>query len=139
MVLASAGCSEETRAYKATCRSVIACSFLRTHETSVSGFCSGSPLGDRGQASAGHWNYQCIGGLEELLVEAVRLKHGQHLQGLSGPMKLLGHEQLPDPEEWGLRGPSLGCEAGRDAGLQHEREGRSAGSLSYTPSLTPFS
>ena len=71
-------------------------------------------------------------------MQAVRLKHGQHLQGAIGLMKLLGHEQLPDPEEWGLRGTSLSCEAGRDAGLQHEREGRSAGSLLYTPNLAYF-
>jgi hypothetical protein len=68
-------------------------------------------------------------------MQAMRLIHDQHLQGLVVPMKLLEHEQLLDPEEWGLRGTSLGCEAGREAGLQHEREGRSAGSLSYTPSL----
>lgn len=68
-------------------------------------------------------------------MEAVWLIHGQHLQGSAGPMKWLRHEQLPDPEEWGLRGTNLGCESGRDAGLQHEREGRSAGSLSCTPSL----
>ncbi len=59
------------------------------------------------EVSAGHWNHRCIGGLEELLVQAVRLKHGQHLQGSAGPMKSLGHEQLPDPEEWGPRGTSL--------------------------------
>jgi hypothetical protein len=74
----------------------------------VSALRSGNPLVDRGEASTGHWNHQCIGGLEELLVEAVWLIHGQHLQGSAGPMKLLEHEQLPDPEEWGQRANKLG-------------------------------
>lgn len=71
-------------------------------------------------------------------MQAVGLKHDQHLQGVIVLMKSLGHEQRLDPDEWGLRGTILGCEAERGAGLQHEREGRSAGSLWYTPSLAPF-
>src|ERR1700730_1072249 len=121
MVLASACCSEETRAYNATCCSAIVGSFLRAHQTSVFGLRDRNPLLTSSEASVGRWNHQHISGLEELLVEAVRLKHGQHLQGAVGLMKLLEHEQLPDPGEWGLRGTNVGCEAGRDAGLQHER------------------
>ena len=69
------------------------------------------------------------------MVQAVWLKHDHHLQGFAVLVKYVGHEKLPDPEELSLRGTILGCEAGLEAGLQYECEGRSAGSLWYTPSL----
>lgn len=71
-----------------------------------------------------------------MVLQAVWLKHDQDLQGFALLMRYVGHEKLPDPEEWSLRGTILGCEARLEAGLQCEREGRSAGSLWYTPSLT---
>jgi hypothetical protein len=71
-----------------------------------------------------------------MVLQAMWLKHDHHLQGLAALMRYVGHEKLPDPEEWGLRGTILGYEARLvEAGLQCEREGRSAGSLWYIPSL----
>ena len=70
-----------------------------------------------------------------MVLQAVWLKHDHDLQGFAVLMRLVGYEKLLDPEELSLRGTILGCEAGLEAGLQCEREGRSAGSLSYTPSL----
>ena len=70
------------------------------------------------------------------MLQAMWLKHDHDLQRFAVLVRQIGHEQLPDPEEWSLRGTILGCEAELEAGLQCEREGCSAGSLWYTPSLT---
>ncbi len=71
-----------------------------------------------------------------MVLQAMWLKHDHDLQGFAVLVKSVGHEKLPDPEELGLRATILHCEEGLEADLQCEREGHTAGSLSYTPSLT---
>lgn len=66
------------------------------------------------------------------MLQAVWLKHDHRLQGFA-VLRYFGHEKLPDPEELSLRGMISGGEARLEAGLSREREGRFAGSLSYTP------
>lgn len=72
------------------------------------------------------------------MLVAMWLKHDRDLQMFVGMRGRLGHGRFLDPGDLGLRGTMLSGEAGLDAGLQSEYEGRSAGSLWYTPSLAHF-
>jgi hypothetical protein len=76
--------------------------------------------------------------LEQVILKAMRLKHGRDLQGRPLATGRLGHTMLLDPGDISLRGTMLHGEAGLEAGLSDEREGRYAGSLWCTPSLTHF-
>lgn len=72
------------------------------------------------------------------MLEAMRLKHDADLQWLISMMGGFGHTMLLDPGDMGLRGRIRNREAGHEAGLSGECEGRYAGSLWCAPSLAHF-
>jgi hypothetical protein len=75
---------------------------------------------------------------EQIVLEAMRFKHDADLQWLISTMGRFGHTMLLDPGDMGLRGRIGNREAGLEAGLSGEREGRYAGSLWCAPSLAHF-
>jgi hypothetical protein len=70
-----------------------------------------------------------IGLLEQVVLQAVRLKHDFDLQRRTLTTAYFGHAMLLDPGDMSLRETMLNGEAGLEAGLSDEREGRYAGSL----------
>src|SRR5258708_36894232 len=66
------------------------------------------------------------------------LKHDVDLQRRTLTMGCFGHTMLLDPGDMSLRGTILSWEARHEAGLSNECEGRNAGSLWCTPSLSHF-
>lgn len=72
---------------------------------------------------------------EQIVLEAMWLKHETDLQWLISTTGYFGHQNLLDPGDLSLRGRMRNREAGREAGLSDECEGRYAGSLWCTPSL----
>jgi hypothetical protein len=79
-----------------------------------------------------------ISSVEQVVLQAMWLKHDTHLQVLAALTRRLGHEMLLDPVELSLRETVRCCEAELEVGLQCACEGGHAGSLWCTPSLAPF-
>ena len=75
---------------------------------------------------------------EQIVLQAMGLKHDADLQGLVVTTRRLGHTMLLDPGDMSLRGTIRNREARLEAGLSDECEGRYAGSLWCTPSLAHF-
>lgn len=72
------------------------------------------------------------------MLEAMGFKHDLDLQRRRLTWGYFGHTMLLDPGKWSLRGTAPNEEARGETGLSGEREGRYAGSLRCTPSLTCF-
>src|SRR5438093_1940175 len=75
---------------------------------------------------------------EQIVLQVMWLKHDADLQRRISTTGWCGHTMLLAPLDMGLRGTSGNREAGLEAALSGEREGRYAGSLWCTPSLSPF-
>ena len=75
---------------------------------------------------------------EQIVLKPMGLKHDTDLQWLISTLGRFGHTMLLDPGNMGLRGRIGNREAGLEAGLSGECEGRYAGSLWCTPSLSHF-
>jgi hypothetical protein len=70
-----------------------------------------------------------IGLSEQIVLEAMGLKHDADLKSLISTTGRFGHTMLLDPGNMGLRGTVGNREAGLEAGISDECEGRYAGSL----------